>query len=72
MVALTAYNQLLGFHSPSDVMFLPRNERSSAESFCPIDLSRSLSRWENEGGALGQIETVSERSSRAIINLRSL
>jgi hypothetical protein len=72
MVALTASNQLLEFQSRSDVMFLPRNERSTAEPFCPIDLSRSLSRWENEGGALGQIETVPERSSRAMINLRSL
>jgi len=51
------------------VMFLPRNERSIAEPFCPIDLSRSVSRWENEGGALSQIETVPERSSRATINL---
>jgi hypothetical protein len=69
MVALTASDQLLDFQSRSDVIFLPRNERSNAEPFWPIDLSRSLSRWENEGGALSQIETVPERSSRAIINL---
>jgi hypothetical protein len=55
--ALSSSHRLLGFTQGSFGMLISHSDDPQAEAFCPVELRRSLCRWENEGRAVREEQT---------------
>jgi hypothetical protein len=66
MTALTTSNRLFGFNSAAAPPGrLAKNETLPRDCYWRIELRRSLSRWENEGGAIYEEENAAPARARS-------